>query len=663
MEEIHSYFGVADYVIFALVLATSSAIGVYFRFTGGRQKTYKEYMLADQSMPVLPVAFSLMASFMSAITILGVATENYVFGTQFVIINISYLVATPLACYLYLPVFFRLQNTSVYEYLERRFGLLTRTCASLAFSLQMALYMGIVLYAPALALSAVTGISLNMSIASVGVVCTFYSSLGGMKAVLVTDMFQSLLMFAAVFAVITRGLLDYGIEGVFAAARKGERLEFFNASLDPRERHTIWSLGIGGIFTYCSLYGVNQAQVQRLLTIKDLRRAQASLWLQLPILMLLSTSTSFAGLVLYAHYQNCDPMRSRRITNPDQLLPLYVVETMGMYPGLSGLFVSGIFSGSLSTVSSALNSLAAVTLQDYVLPFVSNRVMLGEKLTVISKFLALLYGCICLAIAFMTQFLGSGILEASLKIFGAVGGPLLAIFTMGMLCKMANQKGVMTGLVCGLVITMWIAFGKPKPPPDFKPVSIEGCVKNGSSMLEDWLPVGKTIMPVDVWEFENITLENSTYGHVAFNSSSFSSLLLEEGNSSERSSVLPDVMKSPVLVNLTTVFNSKSELNATDPPVLKSTPFLHNLYAISYMWVAGIGFVITLIVGLLVSVITGGNDILDEDLYSSWVMPVNSSPNEEAAYLEKNDIGNETELHPVCSQAPLTAAPREITKL
>ncbi|XP_066974266.1 putative sodium-dependent multivitamin transporter [Macrobrachium rosenbergii] len=616
MEEAQSYFGIVDYVIFALVLAMSSAIGVYFRFTGGRQKTYKEYMLADQSMPVLPVAFSLMASFMSAITILGVATENYVFGTQFVVINISYVIATPLACYIYLPVFFRLQNTSVYEYLERRFGLLTRTCASLAFSLQMALYMGIVLYAPALALSAVTGISLNWSIASVGVVCTFYSSLGGMKAVLVTDVFQSLLMFAAVFAVITRGLLDYGIEGVFAAAKNGERLEFLNASLDPRERHTIWSLGIGGIFTYCSLYGVNQAQVQRLLTIKDLRRAQASLWLQLPILMLLSTSTSFAGLVLYAHYQNCDPMKSKRITNPDQLLPLYVVETMGMFPGLSGLFVSGIFSGSLSTVSSALNSLAAVTLQDYVLPFVSNRAMLGEKLTLISKFLALLYGCICLAIAFMTQFLGSGILEASLKIFGAVGGPLLAVFTMGMLFKKANQKGAMIGLVCGLIITMWIAFGKPKPPPHFKPVSVEGCVKNVNSTLKDWLSVGTTIAPVDVWDFENITLENSTYDHDIF-TSSFSSLSSEEGNSTDGS-----FMKSAVPVNLTTVYYSKSGSNETNPDGQQSKSFLLNLYALSYMWVAGIGFFITLIVGLLVSLATGGNDILDEDLYSSWVIPL-----------------------------------------
>ncbi|KAK8743584.1 hypothetical protein OTU49_001140, partial [Cherax quadricarinatus] len=113
------------------------------------------------------------------------------------------------------------------QYLERRFGMLCRLCASLAFSLQMTLYMGIVLYAPALALSAVTGISINWSIISIGVVCTFYSTLGGMKAVLITDVFQSLLMFAAVFAVITQGVRDFGVRDIFKIAGEGNRLEFF----------------------------------------------------------------------------------------------------------------------------------------------------------------------------------------------------------------------------------------------------------------------------------------------------------------------------------------------------------------------------------------------------------------------------------------------------
>ncbi len=109
-------------------------------------------------MSSVPVAFSLMASFMSSITLLGVSSENYVYGTQFVVINLAYIVATPIAAYCYLPVFYRLQNTSAYQYLELRFGRATRLAASLAFLLQMILYMGIVVYAPALAFQAVTGL-------------------------------------------------------------------------------------------------------------------------------------------------------------------------------------------------------------------------------------------------------------------------------------------------------------------------------------------------------------------------------------------------------------------------------------------------------------------------------------------------------------------------
>ena len=151
----------------------------------------------------MAVSFSLMASFMSAITLLGVTAENYVNGTQFVVINLSYILGTPIAAHLFLPVFYKLKDcTSAYQYLELRFGYTTRLLASLAFSLQMILYMGIVLYAPALAIGAVVdGLDQTTSILIVGIVCTFYSALGGMKAVLATDVLQSILMFAAVISV------------------------------------------------------------------------------------------------------------------------------------------------------------------------------------------------------------------------------------------------------------------------------------------------------------------------------------------------------------------------------------------------------------------------------------------------------------------------------
>ena len=113
------------------------------------------------------------------------------------------------------------------------------------------------------------------------------------------------------------------------------------------------------------MYAVNQTQVQRYLTVKDLKRAQTALWLNWPILTCLSLSTSFSGLAIYSKYAACDPVKAKVINSPDQLMPLYVVDTMGDIPGLSGLFVAGIFSASLSTVSAAVNSLAAVTIEDY----------------------------------------------------------------------------------------------------------------------------------------------------------------------------------------------------------------------------------------------------------------------------------------------------------
>ena len=119
-------------------------------------------------------------------------------------------------------------------------------------------------------------------------------------------------------------------------AQEGGRIQFGQASLDLTVRHTVWTQTIGGIFVYLYLYGVNQAQVQRLLTIKDLKRAQNALILQWPILALLSTLTTFAGIVIYVHYEGCDPISAGRIQTGGQLLPLFVMETMSQYPGVSG---------------------------------------------------------------------------------------------------------------------------------------------------------------------------------------------------------------------------------------------------------------------------------------------------------------------------------------
>lgn len=168
-----------------------------------------------------------MASFMSSITLLGVSSENYYYGMMFFIMNIGYLAGTPIASRFYLPVFFGLQKTSTYEYLELRFGPRIRMLASLTYSVQMIFYNGVVLYAPALVLEAITGLDRILSVVLVGLVCTFYSTLGGMKAVLYTDLLQSALMFIAVFSVLVFTSIDLGgFDKIFIIAWEGGRLDF-----------------------------------------------------------------------------------------------------------------------------------------------------------------------------------------------------------------------------------------------------------------------------------------------------------------------------------------------------------------------------------------------------------------------------------------------------
>ncbi|XP_050302093.1 putative sodium-dependent multivitamin transporter [Anthonomus grandis grandis] len=469
-------FGIWDYVIVVLVMLISASIGVYYRFTGGRQKTMQEYLLADKNMSIIPVAVSLMASFMSAVTLLGVSSENYTFGFQFIVINISYGIFTPVAAYVYLPIFFRLQLTSAYEYLELRFGKTARITASLAYTFQMTLYMGIVVYAPALAMEALTGISRVAAVLSMGLVCTFYSTIGGMKAVLITDIFQSALMFVSVYSVIFGALSEKSFAEIWRIAEQGGRTDLLNFDIDPTVRHSWFTLIIGGGITFLSLYGVNQVQVQRYLTIKDLKGAQKALWLNWPILTALSLSTSFAGLCIYSKYFDCDPVKSGYISTSDQLMPYFVIDTMGKIPGLSGLFVAGIFSAALSTVSSALNSLAAVTMEDYYKPLyrcITGHEISSKSASFQAKLVALLYGLVCVGVTFLAENLG-GVLQAALTIFGIIGGPLLGLFSLGMFSLTANEGGAVSGVTLGCALASWMAFG-PKPPAPVLPTSIAGC--------------------------------------------------------------------------------------------------------------------------------------------------------------------------------------------
>lgn len=454
---VQMHFGTVDYVIFVVLLVASAGIGLYYAFSGGRQRTTQEFLLADRNMRCLPVSLSLLATFQSAVAILGAPSEIYTHGTQYWFLGCSYFLGLLIPAHIFIPVFYRLRVSSAYEYLELRFSKSVRICGTMTFIFQMVIYMGVVLYAPALALNAVTGFDLWGAVLAMGLVCTLYTTLGGLKAVIWTDVFQTIVMFAGQLAVIIVGTHQAGgISEVWRKAQNGSRISGLNLNPDPLERHTFWTLGVGGVFLMLALYGVNQAQVQRYLSSRTEKEAIMSCYAVFPCQQIVLTLGCLMGLVMYARYEEESPLDQGYVKTNDQMVLYFVMDVLRDLPGLPGLFVACLFSGALSTISSAFNSLATVTMEDLIKPHVPP--MTEARATMLSKLLALGYGFVCLAMAYLASLMGS-VLQAALSIFGMVGGPLLGLFCLGMFFPCANSTGALVGLAAGLVMAFWIGIG------------------------------------------------------------------------------------------------------------------------------------------------------------------------------------------------------------
>ncbi|XP_072028255.1 sodium-coupled monocarboxylate transporter 1-like [Amphiura filiformis] len=472
-------FGTIDYVVFACMLSVSVFIGIYHACAGGKQKTTKEFLLADRNMNPIPVSMSLVATFISAVTVLGTPAEIYVYGGMYWIFPITCIPAGLFVARFTMPIFFRFECISANEYLEMRFNKLTRLCALLTFMVQMFIYMGLVIYAPALALNQVTGIDLWGSVLATGLVCTFYTTIGGMKAVLWTDVFQVFVMLAGLFAVIIEGCRRLGgMDVMWQKCDEGERLEFWNFDPDPTIRHSFWTLMIGGTYVTTFTYGINQAQVQRYLTCGTVKRATIALGLAMFGMTFVISLACVAGLTMYAYYKDCDPLTLGRVSQSDQLMPYFTLDLFGDFPGLPGLFTSAVFSGALSSVSSGLNALSAVTTEDFVKMFWKN--WTEDRLAWISKGVALFYGLLAVFLAYVVSLMSGSILVIAFTLFGMLGGPLFGLFSLGMFFPWANSKGAVSGIVTGLALTCWIGIGANLwPPPLYRlPLTTDACPFN-----------------------------------------------------------------------------------------------------------------------------------------------------------------------------------------
>ncbi|XP_067292593.1 sodium-coupled monocarboxylate transporter 2 [Pseudorasbora parva] len=501
-------FQVGDYVVFALLFVVSSGIGVFFAIKERKKPSSKDFLVGGRQMTCGPVALSLTASFMSAVTVIGAPSDVYRFGASYVIFGLAYTFVVFFTAELFLPVFYRSGITSTYEYLELRFGKIVRVLATLIYIVQTILYTGVVVYAPALALNQVTGFDLWGSIFATGIVCTFYCTLGGLKAVVWTDAFQMVVMVVGFLTVLIQGANRAGgIASVWSTAHTGGRIQVFDFDVNPLRRHTFWTLTVGGTFTWLGIYGVNQSTIQRCISCKTENHARWALYLNLMGLWIILFCAVISGLMMFAFYSHCDPWSAGLVSAPDQLMPYFVMEILGAFPGLPGLFVACAFSGTLSTVAASINALATVMYEDFVSQCFGD--LSNRAANWISKALCVVFGVACTTMAVGASYMG-GIVQAALSIHGMCGGPMLGLFSLGILFPVTNLKGAVGGLIVGISLSFWVGVGAfiyPAPSNNTRPLELSTAGCNFSITAES----NQTSLTVSALSSDRYWLADSWY--------------------------------------------------------------------------------------------------------------------------------------------------------
>ncbi|CAG4955222.1 unnamed protein product [Colias eurytheme] len=478
------YFDWLDYLVFGAMLLMSALIGVYFAFFAKRkQNTTSEYLMGGKTMGMFPISMSLIASYVSGISLLGLPAEMYTYGTQLWAIVLSEWVVSVTIAIVYLPVFYNLQITSTYEYLRLRFNQNVRLLGSIIFIIKMMLYIPIVIYVPALAFSQVTGINLHLITPIVCIVCIFYTTLGGIKAVVWTDTLQTILMYFGVIFVLVYGTCRLGgINEVFRINQEGDRLDFFNMDPDPTIRHTFWTTVVGNYFSWLASCSVNQAMVQRCLALSSLKRARITIFIMAAGIYIIVSLCCYTGLVIYATFATCDPLTTGAIRKSDQLLPYFVMTITGSVPALPGIFMSGVFSAALSSMSTGLNSMCGVIFEDLIRP-AYNKPISEKTASFIMKVIVVVIGATCVALVFLVEHMGA-LIQAGKSLAGITAGSLLGLFTMGLFLPWINATGALAGGTTSTLLVGWISLGTQAAMirGDIvivpKPVTVSGCEGN-----------------------------------------------------------------------------------------------------------------------------------------------------------------------------------------
>ncbi|PAW89711.1 MAG: hypothetical protein B9S33_02590 [Pedosphaera sp. Tous-C6FEB] len=455
MAQLSTHFSWLDYAIFGGYLLLTVGIGMWF--TKG-QRDLNEYFLAGRSMGSSVVAMTMLAALFSGISFLAAPSEGYAHGPIFFLVNLAFFVATPITILVFLPFYYKAKFFTAYQYLEARFSVHLRTLASASFVLRVLLWLAAATYAPALALEQVTGLPLWFTILCTGALTTLYTTCGGMRAVIWTDVMQLVVLFGGQLAIawVALSQVPGGMSRVIELGDQGGRLTL-SLSPDPTVRLTLWGLIIGATFMHLVQMATDQVSVQRYLSATSLKAAQRGLWVKLWFTLPVTVVFYGTGLVLYAFYQtHGDPLTAGKIQKADQILPYFVVTELPS--GFPGLFIAAIYAASMSTISAGINSLTSASLVDFYQRLWRRPDLSEQNQLRIARWLTFGYGTAVVVLAFLVNRLGT-LLEATNKVIGLIGGPMVGLFLLGILIRRATARGALVGWIAGLIATLYVCFG------------------------------------------------------------------------------------------------------------------------------------------------------------------------------------------------------------
>ena len=444
-------FSPLNYAILFIYLGGMLAIGGIF---AGRQKSTEDFFLAGRKMPWLVVAMSMYASLTSAVTYMGLPSAAYQENISLIVVCIISPLVAPVLIYVFYPFYRRLHVTTSYEYIGLRFGRSARFSVSALFILARLGWLGTVIYAPAVALSVVTGLPLWASIVLMGLIATGYTALGGISADIWTDVVQFVIMVvgAGWLALTLIHRVPGGIEGIIATAGEAGHLRVLDWHFSLYEM-TGAVVAITFFFQLMQDYGTDQVTVQRLMTTSSFRGIVKAILFNALTDFLIVGLLLFIGIGMFAYTAAFPGLIPADIPG-DRVMPYYIIHALP--DGVSGLLVTAIFAAAMSSMDSGISSLATVIVNDFVKPL-RTRVTDDRQDLKLARWLTLGLGVVATGVAFYISSF-EHIVKAYTAIISLFSGPVLALFLLGIFSRHARFPAWVLGCIIAIPATLCIQY-------------------------------------------------------------------------------------------------------------------------------------------------------------------------------------------------------------